>query len=248
MTAHPAMPNELPSSASTNGRPRRRVRSFVRREGRLTPAQRRALDTLGPRYLLPLDRPLDPLAVFGRRAPLVLDVGFGDGEALLQQAAREPERDFIGVEVYRPGVGRLLRGLHERGLTNVRVYLADIVDVLDAGLLPPASLDRVQIFFPDPWPKKRHHKRRLIQPAFLDALARVLRAGGQLHIATDWEDYAAHILAVLEAHPAFRNLSPRGGAHPTARTWRPETKFERRAREAGRAIWDILFERVPDRG
>ncbi|NPA07182.1 MAG: tRNA (guanosine(46)-N7)-methyltransferase TrmB [Chloroflexi bacterium] len=244
--ANPPGASEPSLPASSGARPWRRVRSFVLREGRLTPAQRRALATLGPRYLLPLDRPLDPLAVFGRHAPLVLDVGFGNGEALLEQAAHEPTRDFIGVEVYRPGVGRFLRGLHERGLTNVRVYLADIVDVLDAGLLPPASLDRVQIFFPDPWPKKRHHKRRLIQPAFLDALARVLRAGGQLHIATDWDDYAAHILAVLEAHPAFRNLSPSGGAHPTARALRPETKFERRAREAGRSIWDILFERVPD--
>ncbi|NPA26201.1 MAG: tRNA (guanosine(46)-N7)-methyltransferase TrmB [Chloroflexi bacterium] len=222
----------------------RRVRSFVRREGRLTPAQRRALVELGPRYLLSPEQVLDPLAVFGRRAPLVLDIGFGDGAALLAQAQARPDWDFLGVDVYRPGVGRLLRGLHEEGLTNVRVYMADIVDLLHAGILPPASFDRVQIFFPDPWPKKRHHKRRLIQPAFLDAIARVLKPGGQLHIATDWADYAAHILGHLRNHPAFRNLSPTGAEHPHAAQLRPETKYERRAREQGRSVWDFLFERI----
>jgi len=218
----------------------RQVRSFVLREGRLTPAQRRALAQWGPHYGLPADQPVDPEAVFGRRAPLVLDIGFGDGQALLEQARAHPEWDFLGTEVYRPGVGALLQGLAREGLTNVRVFVADAWQVLTRAL-PDASLDGVQIFFPDPWPKRRHRKRRLLQPAFADLLARKLKPGGWLHLATDWPDYAAHMQAVLDTHPAFRNANPQGGPYPPARERRPTTKFEAKALAQGRPAQDFLY-------
>jgi len=229
-------------SPSEGARP---VRSFVLREGRLTPAQRRALEDLGPRYLLSPDRPLDPRAVFERDAPLVLDIGFGDGQALLEMAASHPERNFVGTEVYRPGVGALLQGLARAGLDHVRIYLADAWQVL-RWAIPESSLDGVQIFFPDPWPKRRHRKRRLIQPTFADVLARKLKPGGWLHLATDWPDYAAHMAAVLDTHPAFRNANPQGGPHPSARQRRPTTKFERKALAEGRVAQDFLYHRRRD--
>ncbi len=233
-----------PSSSPPRSPSSPRVRSFVLREGRLTPAQQRALATWGPRYLLPLEQVLDPARVFGRRAALILDIGFGDGQALATYAQAHPEMDFIGTEVYRPGVGALLQRLAQAGIDNVRVFMADAWEVLTRAI-PDASLAGVQIFFPDPWPKRRHRKRRLIQPAFADLLARKLQPGGWLHLATDWPDYAAHMAAVLDTHPAFRNANPRGGPYPPARRRRPTTKFERKALAEGRVATDFLYWRRP---
>ncbi len=221
----------------------RTIRTYVRRETRLTPAQKRALETLLPLYGLDPTQPLDPVKVFGRRAPLVMEVGMGDGENLLWQARQHPDRDFLGVEVYRPGVGKFLRAVHQAGLQNVRVYVADVRDVLERAL-PDASLDEVQIFFPDPWPKKRHHKRRLVAAPFLVLLARKMKPGAVLHLATDWPDYAEQMLEALTNAPFFENLAPEGGFHPTAAVRRFPTKYERRARAQGRNVYDLLFRRV----
>lgn len=215
----------------------RPVRSFVRREGRLTPAQQRALDDLWPRYGLPADdAPLEPAAHFGREAPLWLEIGFGNGEALRHMAALYPDIDFIGIEVHRPGVGHLLNGLAADGLTNVRVMTGDAADILRARVAA-GQLARVLIFFPDPWPKKRHHKRRLIQPGFADELARVLVPDGIVHLATDWADYALQIRAVLGEHPWF---SEAGTGRPA---YRPPTRFETRGRSKGHRVEDLLYRR-----
>lgn len=216
---------------------RRTVRSFVRREGRMTPGQRRALAALLPRYALdPGGGPIDFAAVYGRRAPVVCEIGFGNGEALAALAARQPERDFLGIEVHRPGVGSLLRRLETDGLANVRVVVADAREVL-ARRVPDASLDRVHIFFPDPWPKKRHHKRRLIQPEFAALLRDKLAPGGTLHVATDWEDYAAHIDAVLRGTPGL-------AADPGGPPERPLTRYEQRGRRLGHRVYDLRFVRM----
>ena len=219
----------------------RRVRSFVRREGRLTPGQQRALDDLWPRYGLSAQEKLDPLAVFGRVAPLTLEIGFGNGASLAEMATREPDTDFIGIEVHRPGVGRLLKTLEERGLDNVRIFREDAIDVLKR-CIADHSLDGVLLFFPDPWPKTRHHKRRIVQPAFVSLLARKLRGGGILHMATDWEPYAEHMLEVMEASTAFRNVAGSGrySARPGSR---PVTRFERRGHGLGHKVRDLLYRR-----
>ncbi|NIR60351.1 MAG: tRNA (guanosine(46)-N7)-methyltransferase TrmB [Gammaproteobacteria bacterium] len=221
---------------------RRRVRSFVRREGRLTSAQRRALEELWPRYGIDVGPGgLDLDAAFGRRAPRVLEIGFGGGEALAAAAERHPENDYLGVEVYRPGIGRLLLELEARGIDNVRVCLADAVELLGAAV-PPASLDAIHVFFPDPWPKKRHHKRRLIQPGFAALLARALRPGGTLRLATDWPDYARHMLEVLEATDALENLEGPGRCAPRPAE-RPVTRFEARGEARGHPVWDLAYRR-----
>ncbi len=218
---------------------RRSIRSFVRREGRLTPGQQRALERLWPRYGLEADgQPLDLDAVFGRRAPRHLEIGFGKGEALLNMAQALPEVDFIGIEVFRPGAGHLLRQLDVQGLNNVRVMIADAVEVL-RNQIPARSLAAVYIFFADPWHKKRHHKRRLIQPAFVELLAERMTSGGRLYLATDWQDYAEHMLAVLSASAHFRNAAGRGYAPRFA--LRPLTKFERRGQRLGHGVWDLQF-------
>jgi tRNA (guanine-N7-)-methyltransferase len=223
----------------------RAVRSFVRREGRLTRGQQRALDALWPRYGVDPgeDEVLDLAAVFGRSAPKVLEIGFGNGELLCELASGHPENDYLGLEVYRPGVGRLLGRAAEAGVANLRVMVRDAAQVV-ARNLPDACLDAVLIFFPDPWPKKRHHKRRLVQPGFVQLLRRRLRPGGRLHLATDWQDYARHMLAVMEAAEGMRNLAGTGRYVPRPES-RPLTKFERRGRRLGHDVWDLLFERVP---
>ena len=221
----------------------RRIRSFVLRQGRLTPAQERALAELWPRYGLDIaGAPRDFGAVFGRSAPLVLEIGFGNGEALRFAAEQEPGRDFIGIEVHRPGVGRLLNALAAAGLANARVYNHDAVEVLEQDIADGA-LDEVRIWFPDPWHKKRHHKRRLLQPAFVDLLARKLRHGGLLHLATDWQDYALHMGEVLDADARFRNRAGPGGHSPRP-PWRAETHFEKRGQRLGHGVWDLLYDRV----
>jgi tRNA (guanine-N7-)-methyltransferase len=220
----------------------RPVRSFVRRQGRITLAQNAALESLWPQFGLDPALPLDPKAVFGRAAPLVLEIGFGNGDSLAQMAQEAPETDFIGVEVHRPGVGHLLLRAQALGLNNVRVYCADAVEVV-GGLLADNSLDGAQVFFPDPWHKKRHHKRRLVNPEFTALLAAKLKPGGVLHCATDWEPYAEQMLEVLEGCPALRNLA--GPGHFSERpARRPLTKFEQRGERLGHRVRDLLFEKV----
>lgn len=216
----------------------RPVRSFVLREGRLTPGQRRALAELLPRYGIDSgDGTIDFAAVFGREAPVWLEIGFGNGDALRYMAARHPEIDFVGIEVHRPGVGRLLRAIDDEGLTNVRVIRADAAEVLRDNMRD-GSLARVLIFFPDPWPKKRHHKRRLVQPPFVREIARVLEPGGILHLATDWQDYAGHMQAVLDAEGRFANATD---AHAD---YRPLTRFEQRGEDKGHKVYDLLYRRT----
>jgi len=221
--------------------PVRGIRSFVRRQGRLTSAQRRALDDYAPTYCLPIDRVFDPVGVFGRQAPLFLEIGFGNGECLAAMAANRPDCDFIGIEVHPPGIGHLLLALQRSALPNVRVYAHDAMDVLPR-VLPERTLDAVHVFFPDPWPKKRHHKRRLVNADFLALVARKLQPGGALHIATDWQEYAESMLALLNASELFVNTSPDGAYCPRP-DYRPETKFERRGMQLGHGVWDLIFRR-----
>ena len=221
---------------------RRKVRSFVLRQGRFTPAQQRAFDELWPRYGLDYAGAVrDFDAAFGRHAPRVLEIGFGNGEALRFAAQQDPARDLIGIEVHAPGVGRLLNALAADEARNVRVYHHDAVEVLEHEIAD-ASLDEVRIYFPDPWHKKRHHKRRLLQPELATLLVRKLAAGGRLHLATDWHDYAEQMWDVLDATPGLRNRAgPRGSVPRPA--WRPQTHFETRGQKLGHGVWDLLYDR-----
>jgi tRNA (guanine-N7-)-methyltransferase len=228
--------------ARGNSAPQRRVRSFVRREGRITPAQQRALTALWPRYGLDAASLADPAAAFGREARRVLEIGFGNGEALLAAARADPASDFLGIEVHRPGIGRLLLAADQAGVRNLRVVMADAAEAIES--LPDGAISELRLFFPDPWPKKRHHKRRLVQEPFVERLARILAPGGRLLIATDWEDYASAMLATLEASPRFRNAWAAGCFAPRPPE-RPLTRFERRGLERGHRVFDLLFLRVP---
>ncbi len=219
--------------------PARGIRSYVLRAGRITPAQKRALEELMPRYGIPYaEAPLDLDRVFGRTAPRVFEIGFGNGDTLVELAAREPGRDFIGAEVHPPGVGHCLLEVESRGLTNVRVIAHDAVEVL-AHQFAPASLDEVLLYFPDPWPKKRHHKRRILQPAFAALVTDRLKPGGRFRLATDWEPYAAWMLDVLDASPALANTAPGGGC--VERPERGATRFERRGRRLGHQVFDLEY-------
>ena len=223
-------------------RPRRPIRSFVRREGRITKAQERALTELWPRYGVDAgDAPLDLCALFGRKAPVHVEIGFGNGDVLAAMAARHPEYDYLGIEVHRPGIGALLRRLEAAGLGNARVMRADAKEVL-ARNIPDAALSAVNIFFPDPWPKKRHHKRRLIQPEFAELVRRKLQPGGMLHLATDWRDYAEQMLDVLSQTPGFENTAAAGAFAPRPEE-RPLTKFEQRGKRLGHEVYDLSFRR-----
>jgi len=225
----------------TDALSRRPIRSYVLRQGRITQGQQSALEQLWPQYGLPVGVRMDANRVFGREAPLVLEIGFGNGESLAEMAVAAPERDFIGVEVHRPGVGHLLLQVHDQALANVRVYCADAVEVV-RDCIADASLDRIQVFFPDPWQKKRHHKRRLINPEFVDQLATKLVPGGVLHCATDWEDYARHMLEVLDASDCY--LNPAGSGQFAERPqYRPLTKFERRGQRCGHGVRDLVYRR-----
>lgn len=228
-----------PEAAEREGLPQlRAIRSFVRREGRITPAQQDALERLWPRYgLEPAGRMLDPAVVFGRAAPLVVEIGFGSGDHLLASAQARPADDFLGIEVHRPGVGRVLQQAEKLGLGNLRVVCADAVETLRQSL-PPGFVDEIVIFFPDPWPKKRHHKRRLVQPEFARALAQGLRAGGRLRLATDWADYARHMREVLDAEPLLG-----GGAIPRPAD-RPLTRFESRGLRLGHEVTDFEYRKL----
>jgi tRNA (guanine-N7-)-methyltransferase len=220
----------------------RTIRSFVRREGRITRAQQCALERLWPRYGMDIGHCLDLDAVFGRVAPRTLEIGFGNGESLAGMAAREPATDFIGIEVHRPGIGHLLLELERRDLHNVRVISGDAVEVLH-DCLPDGALEQVLLWFPDPWPKKRHHKRRIVQPGFIELLARKLKPRGILHMATDWEDYAQHMLSVMALAGGFQNCAGSGRYTPRP-DYRPVTRFEERGRRIGHGVRDLLFERI----
>lgn len=261
-----------PARALSHEQGKRPIRSFVLREGRLTAGQERAFRELWPRIGIDWQpgEALDPQALFaaaqpdteskvsklvdaiedkpdaaaGRahERPITLEIGFGDGESLAAMAAAAPERDFIGLEVHRPGVGHLLLALEQQRLTNVRVLRTDAAALLETGL-PSASLDRVQLFFPDPWPKKRHHKRRIVQPGFVAAVARVLRPGGSFHLATDWTPYADWMLAMLDGAPELFENSAGPGQFSARPAQRPITKFERRGQRLGHQVHDLIYRR-----
>jgi tRNA (guanine-N7-)-methyltransferase len=229
--------------ADSNNKPLRSIRSFVRREGRITPAQQRALNELWSRYGIEAGgAAIDFTRVYGREAPVILEIGFGNGEALAAAAATHPEIDYLGIEVHRPGVGSLLRRLAAQEIKNVRVMLADAKEVL-ATQIPESSLFGVHLFFPDPWPKKRHHKRRLVQPEFAGMVCRKLRPGGYFHLATDWEDYAGQMGLVLSATPGLVDAS---ASEQFARLVgsRLSTRFEHRGRRLGHEVRDLVFQRT----
>lgn len=232
-----------PNKPYTTEPDQRRIRSFVLRQGRFTPAQQRAFDLLWPRFGLDYTgKPRDFDAVFGRRAARVLEIGFGNGEALRFAAARDSGRDYLGIEVHAPGVGRALNALAEDGSDHVRIYHHDAVEVL-AHEVADGALDEIRIYFPDPWHKKRHHKRRLLQPDFAALLVRKLAIGGRLHLATDWQDYAGQMWDVLDATTGLRNRAgPRG--HVPRPEWRPQTHFESRGQRLGHGVWDLLYDRI----
>jgi tRNA (guanine-N7-)-methyltransferase len=220
----------------------RRIRSYVLRAGRLTAAQRRALDELWPRY--GLEDPaaeLDLESIFGRRAPRLAEIGFGSGEALLAHAISHPEIDHLGIEVHPPGVGRFLIEAHEAAIANARVIRHDAVEVLSRWLAP-GTIDAIHLFFPDPWPKKRHHKRRIVQPAFADLAARVLVSGGVIRLATDWTPYAQQMLEVFESSTDFDNAAG-AGAWSARTAARPLTRFELRGQRLGHEVRDLAFRR-----
>lgn len=220
---------------------RRGIRSFVLRTGRTTVGQAKAIDTLGPQYLVPYQpQQVDLAALFGRTAPVVLEIGFGMGEATAHIAGLMPETDFLCCEVHTPGVGALLKRIGDLGLTNIRIVQHDAVEVLEH-MLAPASLHGVHIFFPDPWHKARHNKRRLVQPHFLARVVPRLQAGGYIHCATDWEPYAQQMLEVLSAQPHLRNTADGFAPRPA---YRPLTKFENRGIRLGHGVWDVVFRKT----
>jgi tRNA (guanine-N7-)-methyltransferase len=218
----------------------RPIRSYVLRQGRVSNAQRRAYDAFLPTYGLPYaPGPLNLEQVFGRSAPHIVEIGSGMGETTVAIAAAHPDSDYIAVEVHTPGVGSLLKQIAERDLSNLRVVQHDAVEVLEH-MIAPGALAGIHIFFPDPWPKKRHHKRRLIQPSFVHLVATRLKPGGYVHVATDWAEYAAHILEVLSGEPALENTAAGYAPRPD---YRPPTKFEQRGLRLGHGVWDIIVRR-----
>lgn len=220
----------------------RKIRSFVLRLGRLTPNQEKAIEELWPKFGLDPYVPLNMLDTFGNDKPVVFEIGFGNGESLAEMAQAQPDKNFIGIEVHTPGVGHLLIEIKQRGLTNIRIYNHDAVEVLEKAI-PDTSLSAVQLFFPDPWHKKRHHKRRIVKTEFADLLHKKMAENGIWHIATDWEDYAHHCLDVLTPYAGFDNLSKEGAFVPKPDS-RPTTKFERRGHRLGHGVWDLIFKKV----
>ena len=219
----------------------RPIRSFVKREGKLTKGQQNAIDQGWDAFGVDLaDQRLNLTTLFGREAPVVLEIGFGNGVSLAEMASNNPDVNFFGIEVHKPGVGSLLVQIRQQALQNLRVSGDDAVQVLEQQI-PEASLQRVQIFFPDPWHKKRHHKRRLIQPKFVETLVKKLKPNGQIHVATDWQNYAEHILEVLSANPDMRNTVDDYAPKPD---YRPGTKYEARGVRLGHGVWDLVFDKV----
>ncbi len=218
----------------------RRIRSYVLRQGRVSNAQQRSLDTLLPRFGIPFaPELLDLDTAFGRAAPKILEIGFGMGETTAAIALAHPQNDYLAIEVHSPGVGSLLKQIGEMGLTNIRVIQHDAVDVLQR-MIADQALDGVHIYFPDPWHKARHKKRRLIQPPLVALLTQKLKPGGYIHVATDWQDYAEQVLAVLSAEPLLQNTADGYAPRPA---YRPLTKFEQRGLRLGHGVWDMLFQR-----
>ena len=226
-----------PSQDANSDRPaafQRKIRSFVRREGRMSKRQSTAYESLYPKYGVECGQQLDLSGLFGRVAPTIVEIGFGMGDTLATMALENPDSNFIGIEVHRPGVGSLLATIEEKGISNIRIFCHDAVEVLEQSI-PDQSLDGIHIFFPDPWHKKRHHKRRLIQTAFVSLLATKLKPQGKLHIATDWKNYAEWIEEVMAETPNFSKL-PNDTSHQ-----RPTTKFERRGLKLGHGVWDMIY-------
>jgi tRNA (guanine-N7-)-methyltransferase len=243
MSERPAAVEDRADAASR----RRPVRSYVLRKGRITEGQRRALRELWPRFgVAPGSGPLDFATLFGNDRPVIMEIGFGNGAATWRMARDRADENYLGVEVHRPGVGHLLLKIEEHGLENVRIACEDAVELLRARV-PAASLDGVRIFFPDPWHKKRHHKRRLVQAPFVELLATRMKPGAILHIATDWAPYAEQMVAVLAASPAFDTLSPTGEYCPRPE-WRPPTRYEQRGERLGHDVFDLVYRRVDASG
>ena len=221
----------------------RQIKSYVRREGRLTAGQQRALDDLWPQFGIDYsDELVDLTQVFGRDNPKVIEIGFGNGDSLWQMAQTNPDKDYLGIEVHRPGVGHLLHLVEASGITNIRVMCHDAVEILKHQI-PEHSIDRLQLFFPDPWHKKKHHKRRIVQPEFVKLVAHKLKKGGVFHLATDWENYAEHMLEVMNKCTLYRNLSHTHDYVPRPET-RPLTKFEQRGHRLGHGVCDLLYKRL----
>lgn len=221
----------------------RSIRTFVMRTGRMTPSQEKALAEQWPVLGLEIaDGTLDYAKAFGRQAPVIMEIGFGMGDSLLAMAEAAPETNYLGVEVHTPGVGRLLNNATKAGLKNLRVYREDALEVLRL-CIADASLDGIQLFFPDPWPKKKHHKRRMVQPAIAQTFRQKLKIGGTFHMATDWQPYAEHMMAVMSAAEGYRNAAGPGEYSPQPEA-RPDTKFQRRGEKLGHGVWDLVFERV----
>lgn len=222
-------------------KPPRTIRSFVRREGRMSSGQQRALQSLWEKYGVDLTSSQFNFEVlFARNAPCILEIGFGMGHSLLAQAIEHPEYNYLGIEVHRPGVGSLLAGIAANEITNIRIFNSDAIEVLQTAI-PDNSLSKVQIFFPDPWPKLKHHKRRLIQEQFVKLLQCKLLVGGCLHLATDWENYAQHMMTVINAIPGYRNMISEGFSLNHPLETRPLTKFELRGKKLGHDVWDLLY-------
>ncbi len=239
----PTSPDAAPATAAQTAHPRT-IRSFVRRTGRTTVAQAKAFEDMGPTFLVPYaPGPANLAAVFGRAAPTILEIGFGMGEATAHIAALMPEKNYLCCEVHTPGVGALLKRISEQGLSNIRILQHDAVEVL-AHMLTPQSLDGVHIFFPDPWHKKKHNKRRLIQPPLIHQLVGRLKPGAYLHCATDWQPYAEQILEVLSGEALLKNTAATDGGYALKPHYRPLTKFENRGIKLGHGVWDLVFERV----
>lgn len=218
----------------------RKIRSFVRREGRLTTGQQHALDTLWPKYGIDMsETALDLGSTFGNEQPVILEIGFGNGDSLAQMAKGNPGLNYLGIEVHRPGVGHLLYLIEEQGIENLRIMSEDAVEIIK-NQIPEQALTGVQLFFPDPWPKKKHHKRRIVQPDFVKLIASRLKPGGFFHMATDWENYAEHMLEVMSAAEDFENSTREGDFIPRPDT-RPLTKFEQRGQRLGHGVWDLLY-------
>jgi len=231
----------LPRFELDNMKHHRPIRSFVKREGRMTRAQSQALEKLLPVYGVPDKTPVDFDRLFGRTAPRYLEIGFGMGTSLLVMAENHPENDYLGIEVHRPGVGKTLIELHQKALGNLKIINHDAIEILN-GSIPEESLDGVYVFFPDPWQKKKHHKRRMVQDNFIHQIHRILKPGGVFHLVTDWEDYAHHIMDVMTRSDGFTNTT--GKRKYASRGDRPETKYERRGRRLGHVVRDLVFNKV----
>ena len=221
----------------------RPIRSYVQRAGRMTTAQRRALEELWPRYqVMDADAPLDWPLLFGRTAPVIIEIGFGNGTSLLTMAAAQPEKNFVGVEVHRPGIGQLLMGLTQDNIANVKLVYGDALEFLQHRVMDD-SVDALHLFFPDPWPKVRHHKRRIVQAEFAQLVRRKLRTGGYFHMATDWQAYADHMMKTMTQALGYANTAGAQNYCPRPE-YRPLTKFERRGQRLGHGVWDLVFQRL----